>query len=47
MLTLKVENLKLNKRMKLLDQLLKFMHKKEQVMLDTLVEKHQYSLAEV
>ena len=43
----KVENLKQNKKMRLLDLLLKFMLKKEQVMLDTQVERLQYLLVEV
>ena len=41
---LKGEKQKLNKRTKLLDQQLKFMHKKEQVMQDMQVEKHLYLL---
>ena len=36
-----------NKKMKLLDQLQKFMLKKEQVMQDMLAEKHQYLLVVV
>ena len=44
LLITKVENQKLNKKMKLLDQHLKYMHKKVQVMQDMLVEKLQFLL---
>ena len=47
MLITKEEAPKQNKRMKLLDLLQKSMHKKEQVMQDTQVEKLQYLLVVV